>query len=152
MDLPPEDEDEGRLDEDDEGPEPESPGRGERRGGAPPESTGREVQYLNRRKEAKTPMRVVLRTGEEVRGWIEYYDRDMIKINRTDGPNLFIRKTSIRLRNASESPARAPQTFILQAELNALTTSGWPASCKTTKSGSQALITAARGFSLPTPP
>ncbi len=34
--------------------------------------------------------------GEQVRGWIEYYDRDMVKINRMDGPNLFVRKTQIR--------------------------------------------------------
>jgi hypothetical protein len=34
--------------------------------------------------------------GDEVRGVIEYYDREMIKINRTDEPNLFIRKDQIR--------------------------------------------------------
>jgi hypothetical protein len=34
--------------------------------------------------------------GEVVRGWIEYYDRDMVKINRNSGPNLFIRKIHIR--------------------------------------------------------
>jgi host factor-I protein len=41
-------------------------------------------------------MVVQLLDGQVVRGWIEYYDRDMIKINRTDGPNLFIRKAHIR--------------------------------------------------------
>ncbi len=41
-------------------------------------------------------MVVQLLDGESIRGWIEYYDRDMVKINRTDGPNLFVRKSRIR--------------------------------------------------------
>jgi len=62
----------------------------------PPESTGAEVNYLFKNKEARTPMVVRLTDGEEVRGVIEYYDRDMIKINREPGPNVFIRKAHIR--------------------------------------------------------
>ncbi len=62
----------------------------------PPESTGAEAGYLYKNKESRTPMVVRLMDGEEVRGVIEYYDRDMIKINRTDGPNVFIRKRNIR--------------------------------------------------------
>ena len=62
----------------------------------PPDSTGAEAAYLHKNKEARTPMVVRLLDGEEVRGVIEYYDRDMIKINRTDGPNVFIRKQHIR--------------------------------------------------------
>lgn len=41
-------------------------------------------------------MVVRLVDDEEVRGVIEYYDRDMIKINRDPGPNVFIRKNRIR--------------------------------------------------------
>jgi hypothetical protein len=70
-------------------------GSGGRRS-APPESTGAEANYLFKNKEARTPMVVRLTDGEEVRGVIEYYDRDMIKINRERGPNLFIRKARIR--------------------------------------------------------
>jgi len=62
----------------------------------PSDSTGAEVGYLLRNKEGRTPMVVRLLDGEDVRGVIEYYDRDMIKINRTDGPNVFIRKRHIR--------------------------------------------------------
>ena len=62
----------------------------------PPESTGAEANYLFKNKEARTPMVVCLLDGEEVRGVIEYYDRDMIKINRDRGPNVFIRKDQIR--------------------------------------------------------
>jgi hypothetical protein len=73
----------------------EGRGSGGRRS-VPPESTGAEVNYLSKNKEARTPMVVRLTDGEEVRGVIEYYDRDMIKINREPGPNVFIRKAHIR--------------------------------------------------------
>lgn len=66
------------------------------RTGPPAEFTGAEAAYLFRNKEARTPMVVRLSDGELVRGVIEYYDRDMVKINRTEGPNLFIRKSQIR--------------------------------------------------------
>jgi len=36
-----------------------------------------------------------LRDGEVVRGWVEYYDRHMVRLTREDGPNLFIYKTEI---------------------------------------------------------
>jgi len=78
-------------------------GRGTDRGGPsqgrrtpPPETTGEEVSYLARHKDARTPVVVHLIDGETVRGVIEYYDRDMIKINRAGGPNVFVRKVSIR--------------------------------------------------------
>ena len=70
--------------------------RGSSRGRTPPpESTGAEANYLHKNKEARTPMVVTLLDGEKIRGVIEYYDRDMIKINRDNGPNLFIRKANI---------------------------------------------------------
>ena len=62
----------------------------------PPDATGSEASYLAKNKEARTPMVVQMMDGEIVRGVIEYYDRDMVKINRTEGPNLFIRKRNIR--------------------------------------------------------
>ena len=34
--------------------------------------------------------------GTEVRGHIEYYDTDMIKITRPEGPHFFVRKSDIR--------------------------------------------------------
>jgi small nuclear ribonucleoprotein (snRNP)-like protein len=68
---------------------------GERRG-APPEQTGAETNYLVKNMEARTPMVVRLVDNEEVRGWIEYYDRKMIKLNRRQPPHLFIRKENIK--------------------------------------------------------
>lgn len=62
----------------------------------PPESTGAEAAYLAKNKDTRTIMIVHLTDGEVVRGVIEYYDRDMVKINRVAGPNLFIRKSNIR--------------------------------------------------------
>ena len=62
----------------------------------PADATGAEATYLAKNKESRTPMVVHLVDGEVVRGVIEYYDRDMVKINRSEGPNLFIRKAIIR--------------------------------------------------------
>ena len=45
---------------------------------------------------AKTPMVVVLNDGTEVRGWIEWYDKHALKVNRDRGPNLLIPKRSIK--------------------------------------------------------
>jgi len=39
---------------------------------------------------------VVLTDGEVLHGVIEWYDRDCIKVNRTDGPNLLVLKHVIK--------------------------------------------------------
>jgi host factor-I protein len=38
---------------------------------------------------------VRLLSGETVNGWIEYYDEKMVRLTRTDAPNLFIYKEQI---------------------------------------------------------
>ncbi len=63
---------------------------------APPEQTNAENFYYQKQMQTKTPMVVVLRDGEEIRGVIEWYDRACIKLNRTSGPNLMIYKPSIK--------------------------------------------------------
>ncbi len=70
--------------------------RSVRRKQNPPEQTNAEEYYYLKQMSAKTPMVVVLRDGEELRGWIEWYDKDCIKVNRHDGPNLVLFKHSIR--------------------------------------------------------
>ena len=45
---------------------------------------------------AKTPMVVVLTDGEQIHGWIEWYDKHCLKVNRERGPNLLIPKASIK--------------------------------------------------------
>jgi len=62
----------------------------------PPETTNAENFYYQKQMQAKTPMVVVLRDGEEIRGIIEWYDRTCIKLNRNGAPNLMIYKPSIK--------------------------------------------------------
>jgi len=72
---------------------------------APPEQTNAENFYYVKQMQAKTPMVVVLQDGEEVRGAIEWYDRNCIKVHRTSGPNLLIYKPSIKyLYKQNETP------------------------------------------------
>jgi len=46
--------------------------------------------------QSKTPVVVRLTDGEELRGWIEWYDKDVIKLNRENAPNLLVTKSSIK--------------------------------------------------------
>ena len=62
---------------------------------APPEETGMEASYLKALGEKQTPVTVKLASGESVRGWIEYYDTNMIRLTREHSPNLFIYKHEI---------------------------------------------------------
>ena len=64
--------------------------------GAPVEQTNAENFYYQKQMQTKTPMVVVLRDGEEVHGYIEWYDRCCIKLNRTGAPNLMIYKPAIK--------------------------------------------------------
>ena len=47
-----------------------------------PETTFREAEYIDRLSKSRTPVIVKLIDGEEIRGWIEYYDKDIIRITR----------------------------------------------------------------------
>jgi host factor-I protein len=62
----------------------------------PPEQTNAESYYYLKQMAAKTPMVVVLNDGEEIRGWIEWYDKACLKVNRDNAPNLLIPKASIK--------------------------------------------------------
>jgi RNA chaperone Hfq len=44
----------------------------------------------------RTPIAVILRDGEELRGYIEWYDRHSIKLNRSGEPNVMVYKTNIK--------------------------------------------------------
>jgi host factor-I protein len=78
--------------------------RAERQGGggtarkpAPPEQTNAENFYYQKQMQSRTPMVIVLRDGEQVHGFIEWYDRNCIKVNRDGGqPNLMIYKPAIK--------------------------------------------------------
>ena len=68
-----------------------------------PETTFREAEYIDRLSKSRTPVIVKLIDGEEIRGWIEYYDKDIIRITRETQPNLFIFKS--RVKYLYEDPA-----------------------------------------------
>src|ERR1700757_546457 len=76
--------------------------RRDRRQGAP-EQTFREAEYIDRLSKTRTLVVVKLIDGEEIRGWIEYYDKDKIRITRETQPNLFIYKS--RVKYLYEAPA-----------------------------------------------
>ena len=62
----------------------------------PPTDTFAESYYYLKQMNKKTPVAVVYTDGEVVEGYIEWYDRNCIKLNRNDAPNLLIYKASIR--------------------------------------------------------
>jgi host factor-I protein len=71
---------------------------GARRGGGktpPPEETNEEANYLKNLGEKQRPVSIKLADGEIIRGWIEYYDKNMIRVTREGEPNLFIFKHDI---------------------------------------------------------
>jgi host factor-I protein len=60
-----------------------------------PEQTHAENYYYQKQMQSKTAVVVVLKDGEQVQGFIEWYDRNCIKLN-CNGGNLLIYKPSIR--------------------------------------------------------
>ena len=62
---------------------------------APPEETLEEASYLKTLSEKQKVVSLKLADGEIVRGWIEYYDKNMVRLTRDNGPNLFIFKHEI---------------------------------------------------------
>ncbi len=63
---------------------------------APAEQTNAENFYYLKQIQSHTPMVVVLQDGEEVRGMIEWYDKNCIKLVRNGQPNMMIYKPSIK--------------------------------------------------------
>ena len=61
----------------------------------PPEETFEEAGYLKSLGEKQKIVSIKLVDGEIVRGWVEYYDRNMIRLTREGAPNLFIFKHEI---------------------------------------------------------
>src|SRR5262245_13418577 len=61
-----------------------------------PEQTNAESYRYRRQMDGHTPMVLVLPDNEELRGTIEWYDKNSIKLHRNEGPNLLILKHSIK--------------------------------------------------------
>jgi host factor-I protein len=62
----------------------------------PPFETYAENYYYLKQMNKKTPMGVVLNDGEIIEGYIEWYDKNCLKLNRDDAPNLLIYKSSVK--------------------------------------------------------
>ena len=67
-----------------------------RRKQVPAEQTNAENFYYLKQMQSRTSMVVVLLDGTELTGWIEWYDKNCIKLNRTDAPNLLLFKHAIK--------------------------------------------------------
>jgi host factor-I protein len=61
----------------------------------PPEETFEEAAFLKSLGEKQKPVTLKLMDGQIVRGWIEYYDKNMVRLTREGAPNLFIFKHEI---------------------------------------------------------
>jgi host factor-I protein len=73
----------------------------------PPEETFEEAAFLKALGEKQTPVTIRLLGGEAVYGWIEYYDRNMLRLTRQGEPNLFIFKSEISY--IEEGDGRSPR-------------------------------------------
>jgi sRNA-binding regulator protein Hfq len=63
---------------------------------APPEQTNAEAFYYLKQMNTQTPMVVVLDSGDELRGHIEWYDKSCLKVHRDGDPNLLVYKHCIK--------------------------------------------------------
>ncbi len=61
----------------------------------PPEDTFEETSFLKMLGEKQKMVSLKLMDGQIVRGWIEYYDKNMVRLTREGAPNLFIFKHEI---------------------------------------------------------
>jgi hypothetical protein len=62
----------------------------------PPEQTNAESFYYLKQMTNKTKMVIVLKGGEELRGTIEWYDKNALKVNRSNAPNILLPKDNVK--------------------------------------------------------
>jgi host factor-I protein len=72
-----------------------NPSAGKKGRTPPPEDTFEEASFLKSLGEKQKPVSIKLMDGQIVRGWIEYYDKNMVRLTRDGAPNLFIFKHEI---------------------------------------------------------
>ncbi len=63
---------------------------------SPPNETNAEIYYYKKQIDSRTLMTIVLVDGEEIEGTIEWYDRDALKVNRAEAPNILLLKHNIK--------------------------------------------------------
>ncbi len=62
---------------------------------APQDETFQEAIFLKSLGEKQKQVKIKLQGGEVVEGWVEYYDKHMLRLTRESQPNLFIFKHDI---------------------------------------------------------
>ena len=78
-----------------------------RRKHAPPEQTYAENFYYLKQMTSKMQMVIFMENGEEIRGIIEWYDKNCLKVNRVKEPNLLIMKSKIKYMYKQEDEKRS---------------------------------------------
>jgi len=78
-----------------------------RRKQAPPEQTYAENFYYLKQMTSRTVVVIIMEDGEEIRGIIEWYDKNCLKVNRVKEPNLLIMKARIKYMYKQEEEARS---------------------------------------------
>ena len=63
---------------------------------SPPDQTNAENFYYLKQMQSKTPMTIVLKDGETLKGIIEWYDKTCLKVNRDGEPNVLVFKSNIK--------------------------------------------------------
>jgi host factor-I protein len=72
---------------------------------APPEETFEEASFLKALCDKQRPVSIKMMDGDILQGWIEYYDKNMVRLTRQGAPNLFIFKHEI-MYIAEDGPAK----------------------------------------------
>ena len=83
-----------------------------RRKQAPPEQTYAENFYYLKQMTSKTVVVIIMEDGEEIRGIIEWYDKNCLKVNRLKEPNLLIMKSKIKYMYKQEEESRSARRRI----------------------------------------
>lgn len=77
-------------------------GDGDKPKSTPAEHTNAENFYYAKQIQQKTPMVLLLNSGEEIRGEIEWYDKYAIRVGRGAKPAVMIYKSAIRIMYKDE--------------------------------------------------
>ena len=73
---------------------------------SPPNETNAEIYYYKKQIDSRTLMTIILVDGEEIEGTIEWYDRDALKVNRADAPNILLLKHNIKYMFKAEDRSK----------------------------------------------
>jgi len=74
----------------------------------PPEETFEEAAFLKALCDKQKPVSIKMMDGDVMEGFLEYYDRNMVRLTREGAPNLFIFKHEIMYIAEDNSSKRNP--------------------------------------------